>query len=169
MTCEKPARRRFSFTLKTLVFRITFTFLSSWSLSDLPTNIVFAAKISIPMEEICLDRLLKQRSALPKPDILFDFPPPRGVLTQNTQIDTEVLARRSRNQSNGVETQSAQRLGSSAQRNASASVTSFELRALCDEIGLRHSGLGSLSVAAVCLAAGIANPYRTFSQSPTNS
>ena len=156
MTCEKPARRRFSFTLKTLVFRITFTFLSSWSLSDLPTNIVFAAKISIPMEEICLDRLLKQRSALPKPDILFDFPPPRGVLTQNTQIDTEVLARRSRNQSKRTKpfspqiTQRAQinlktgvepqRLGSSAQRNASASVTSFELRALCDEIGPRDLG-----------------------------
>ena len=43
------------------------------------------------------------------------------------------LARRSRNQSNGVETQSAQRFGSRSQRNASASVTSFELRALCDE------------------------------------
>jgi hypothetical protein len=43
------------------------------------------------------------------------------------------LARRSRNLSNGVGTQSAQRLGSRSQRKASASVTSFELRALCDE------------------------------------
>jgi hypothetical protein len=49
------------------------------------------------------------------------------------QFVTELLARRSRNQSNGVETQSAQRLGSRSQRNASASVTSFELRALCDK------------------------------------
>ena len=40
--------------------------------------------------------------------------------------------RQTRNPSNGVETQSAQRLGSRSQRNASASVASFELRALCD-------------------------------------
>jgi hypothetical protein len=32
------------------------------------------------MAEICLDRLLKQRSALRKPDSSFDFPPPRGGL-----------------------------------------------------------------------------------------
>jgi hypothetical protein len=51
-----------------------------------------------------------------------------------TDLGPEALTRRrSRNQSNGVETQSAQRLGSRSQRNASASVTSFELRALCDE------------------------------------
>ena len=53
---------------------------------------------------------------------------------------TGLTAGRSRNQSNGVEAQSAQRLGSRSQRNASASVASFELRALCDEIGLRNSG-----------------------------
>jgi hypothetical protein len=49
---------------------------------------------------------------------------------KNTEL---ALARRSRNQSNRVETQSAQRLGSRSQRNASVSVTSFELSALCDE------------------------------------
>jgi hypothetical protein len=48
-------------------------------------------------------------------------------------LTTKNLARRSRDQSNGVETQSAQRLRSRAQRNASASVTSFELHVLCDE------------------------------------
>jgi len=30
------------------------------------------------MAGICLDRLLKQRSALRKPDFSFDFPPQRG-------------------------------------------------------------------------------------------
>jgi len=32
------------------------------------------------MAGIRLDRLLKQRSALQKPDFSFDFPPPRGGL-----------------------------------------------------------------------------------------
>jgi hypothetical protein len=32
------------------------------------------------MDEICLDRLLKQRSALPEPGIPSDFPPQRGGL-----------------------------------------------------------------------------------------
>jgi hypothetical protein len=32
------------------------------------------------MEGICLDRLLKQRFALRKPGIPFDFPPQRGGL-----------------------------------------------------------------------------------------
>jgi hypothetical protein len=48
-------------------------------------------------------------------------------------FDTEALTQRSRNQSNGVETQSAQRFRSRSQRNASASVASFGLRAICDE------------------------------------
>jgi len=34
----------------------------------------------IEMAEICLDRLLKQRFALRKPKISFDFPPQRGGL-----------------------------------------------------------------------------------------
>ena len=54
--------------------------------------------------------------------------------------EPRAVARRDDNQSNGVETQSAQRLESRAQRNASASVTSFELRALCDEIDLKDLG-----------------------------
>jgi hypothetical protein len=32
------------------------------------------------MAGICLDRLLKQRCALRKPDFVFDFPPQRGGL-----------------------------------------------------------------------------------------
>jgi hypothetical protein len=32
------------------------------------------------MNDTCLDRLLKQRSALPKPGNPFDFPPQRGGL-----------------------------------------------------------------------------------------
>jgi len=43
-------------------------------------NIVSSAGIFIAMAGICLDRLLKQRSALQKPDFPFDFPPPRGGL-----------------------------------------------------------------------------------------
>jgi len=50
------------------------------SLSDLPMNITTSAKIFIAMERICLDRLLKQRSALRKPGMPFDFPPQRGGL-----------------------------------------------------------------------------------------
>jgi hypothetical protein len=51
-----------------------------WSLSDLPMNIVSSAGVFIAMAEICLDRLLRQRSALRKPDSSFDFPPLRGGL-----------------------------------------------------------------------------------------
>jgi hypothetical protein len=43
-------------------------------------NTVFSAGDSIAIDGICLDRLPKQRSALPKPDLPFDFPPPRGGL-----------------------------------------------------------------------------------------
>jgi len=41
-------------------------------------NIVSSAKNSIAIAGICLDRLLKQRSALRRLDISFDFPPQRG-------------------------------------------------------------------------------------------
>jgi hypothetical protein len=43
-------------------------------------NIVPSAGIRIALAGICLDRLLKQRSALQEPDFPFDFPPPRGGL-----------------------------------------------------------------------------------------
>jgi hypothetical protein len=43
-------------------------------------NITTSAKIFIAMERISLDRLLKQRSALRKPGMPFDFPPQRGGL-----------------------------------------------------------------------------------------
>jgi len=43
-------------------------------------NIVSSAGIFIAMAGICLDRLLKQRSALRKLCIPLDFPPQRGGL-----------------------------------------------------------------------------------------
>jgi hypothetical protein len=46
----------------------------------LPINITTSAEIFIAMEGICLDRLLKQRFALQKPDFSFDLPPPCGGL-----------------------------------------------------------------------------------------
>jgi hypothetical protein len=60
------------------------------SLSDLLMNTISSSGNFIGMAGICLDRLLKQRSALRKPDFSFDLPPQRGVLTQKTQFDTEV-------------------------------------------------------------------------------
>jgi hypothetical protein len=50
------------------------------------------------MAGICLDRLLKQRSALPalrKPDISFDFPPPRGGL-RSLSVAADCIATKSR-------------------------------------------------------------------------
>jgi len=43
-------------------------------------NIISSASNLIAMAGTCLDRLLKQRSALRKPDIPFDFPPQSGGL-----------------------------------------------------------------------------------------
>jgi hypothetical protein len=48
------------------------------SLSDLLMNIISSARNLIAMEGICLDRLLKERSALHKSGIPFDFPPQSG-------------------------------------------------------------------------------------------
>jgi len=44
---------------------------------------------------ICLDRLLKQRSALRKPDFFSDFPPPRGGL-RSLSVGADCLATKSR-------------------------------------------------------------------------
>jgi hypothetical protein len=44
---------------------------------------------------ICLDRLLKQRSALRKPDFFFAFPPPRGGL-RSLSVAADCLATKSR-------------------------------------------------------------------------
>jgi len=41
-------------------------------------NILSSAEIIIEMAGICLDRLLKQHSALQKPDFSFGFPPLGG-------------------------------------------------------------------------------------------
>jgi hypothetical protein len=43
------------------------------------------------MAGICLDRLLKQRSALQKPDFSFDLPPPRGGL-RSLSVGADCLA-----------------------------------------------------------------------------
>ena len=47
------------------------------------------------MAGICLDRLLKQRSALRKPDFSFDFPPPRGGL-RRMSVAADYIATKSR-------------------------------------------------------------------------
>jgi hypothetical protein len=47
------------------------------------------------MAEICLDRLLKRRSALRKPDFSFDFPPPRGGL-RSLSVAADCIAMKSR-------------------------------------------------------------------------
>jgi hypothetical protein len=43
----------------------------------------------------CLDRLLKQRSALRKPDFFFDFPPLRGGL-RSLSVKAGCIATKSR-------------------------------------------------------------------------
>jgi hypothetical protein len=58
-------------------------------------NIVSSAGIFIAMAGICFDRLLKQRSALQKPDFHFDFPPPRGGL-RSLSVRADCLATESR-------------------------------------------------------------------------
>jgi hypothetical protein len=65
------------------------------SLSDLLMNIVSSAGIFVAMAGICLDRLLKQRSALQKPDSPFDSPPPRGGL-RSLSVGADCLATESR-------------------------------------------------------------------------
>ena len=49
----------------------------------------------IGLAGICLDRLLKQRSALRKPDFSFDFPPPRGGL-RSLSVGADCIATESR-------------------------------------------------------------------------
>jgi hypothetical protein len=47
------------------------------------------------MAGICLDRLLKQRSALRKSDFSFDYPPPRGGL-RSLSVAADCIATKSR-------------------------------------------------------------------------
>jgi len=47
------------------------------------------------MAGICLDRLLKQRSALRKLDFFFDLPPPRGGF-RSLSVAADYLATKSR-------------------------------------------------------------------------
>jgi hypothetical protein len=49
----------------------------------------------IGLAGVCLDRLLKQRSALRKPDFSFDFPPPCGGL-RSLSVGADCLATKSR-------------------------------------------------------------------------
>jgi hypothetical protein len=65
------------------------------SLSDLLTNIISSSGHFIGMAGICLDRLLKQRSALRKPDLSFDLPPPRGGL-RSLSVAADCIATKSR-------------------------------------------------------------------------
>jgi hypothetical protein len=58
-------------------------------------NIVSLAGIFIAMAGICLDRLLKQRSALQKLGFSFDTPPPRGGL-RSLSVGADCLATESR-------------------------------------------------------------------------
>jgi hypothetical protein len=113
----------------------------------------------IGMAGICLDRLLKQRSALRKPDCSCDFPPPRDVLTQNTQIDTEVTeaSRKGTERSIGVNAIAGftHQVNPNSPRPDSKGFLCellFVLSGLCDEIGLRNLGLGNWSVRAGCIA-----------------
>jgi hypothetical protein len=41
-------------------------------------NIVSSARVFVLLAGTCLDRLLKQRVALRKPDFFFQYPPLRG-------------------------------------------------------------------------------------------
>ena len=46
----------------------------------MPKSIMSSVKNLVAMDGICLDRLLKQRFALRRPDNPFDSPPQRGGL-----------------------------------------------------------------------------------------
>jgi len=58
-------------------------------------NILSSAGIFIAMAGICLDRLLKQRFALQKPDFPFDSPPPCGGL-RSLSVGADCIATESR-------------------------------------------------------------------------
>jgi hypothetical protein len=58
-------------------------------------NAISSSGNLIGMTGIFLDRLLKQRSALRKPDFSFDFPPPSGGL-RSLSVRADCLATNSR-------------------------------------------------------------------------
>jgi hypothetical protein len=58
-------------------------------------NIISSSGVFVAMAGICLDRLLKQRSALQKPEFPFDFPPPRGGI-RSLSVGADCLAPESR-------------------------------------------------------------------------
>jgi len=53
---------------------------NSWEPVDLAHKYRISATVCIAMEGVCLDRLPKQRSALPQQGILLDIPPQHGGL-----------------------------------------------------------------------------------------
>ena len=108
-------------------------------------------------ELVCLDRLLRQRSALRIPDSSVGFPPPRGVLTHNTQIDTEVTEASRRGTERCIGVNAIASFARQVDPNFPGPDPKvflgdlmFVLSGLCDEIGQRN--LRSLSVAAHCIA-----------------
>jgi hypothetical protein len=58
-------------------------------------NIISSSGNFIGMAETRLDRLLKQRSALRKPDFFFGLPPPRGGL-RSLSVGADCIATQSR-------------------------------------------------------------------------
>jgi len=64
------------------------------SLSDLLMTTISSSGNFSGMAGICLDQLLKQRSALRKPDFSFDFPPPRGGL-RSLSVAADCIATKS--------------------------------------------------------------------------
>jgi len=70
-------------------------FRSPRSLLGLPMNAISTSEISIWFTGICFGRLLKQRSALRKPDVSFDLPPPRGGL-RSLSVGVGCIATKSR-------------------------------------------------------------------------
>jgi hypothetical protein len=60
--------------------------------TTLPSIVRQRSLFTVENRELCgLDRLLKQRSALRKPDFSFDFPPPRGGL-RSLSVAADCLA-----------------------------------------------------------------------------
>jgi hypothetical protein len=110
------------------------------------------------MTGICLDRLLKQRLALRKPDSALGFSaatPRIRRLVAHTEVTK--ASRRGTERSIGVNAIAgfAHQVDPNLpgpDPNVFLCDLMFVLSGLCDEIGLRNLGLRSLSVAADCLA-----------------
>jgi hypothetical protein len=58
-------------------------------------NIASSVGVLVAMAGVCVDRLLKQRPALQRPNFFFDFPPPRGGL-RSLSVAADCIATESR-------------------------------------------------------------------------